>query len=330
MAKQANQKLKMICLMRILEQETDEDHSLTLAQIIEALNGYGINVERKSLYSDLELLRTSGMDIVASKEGYTTVYRLASRQFEQPEIRLLVDAVQSSKFITKRKTEELIHKMETLVSKYGARNLSRQVFVSNRIKSMNESIYYNVDRIQEALLDNRMISFRYSEWTITKELSFRRNGELYWISPWALTWDDENYYMIGYDGDADKVKHYRVDKMSSINVLELPRSGAERFADFDLAGFGRRTFGMFGGEDEFVTLRFENRLIGVAIDRFGRDIPIIRKDEGHFETKVHVTVSGPFYGWIFGLGEGVEILGPQKVKEDYVAMAGAVIARENC
>lgn len=322
MPKSANQKLKLLYLMKIFQENTDDDHGLTMAQIISKLESYNISAERKSLYADMESLRLFGIDI-EKRKSKTYEYFIANRTFELPELKLLVDAVQSSKFITHKKSTQLIKKVESLVSVYQAQQLQREVYVTNRTKTMNESIYYNVDEIQNGILQNKKVSFQYFEWAIsfnsgqkiTKQV--KKNGSLYIISPWALTWDDENYYMIGYDSVSDKVKHYRVDKMIGINLTDESREGQAKFKKFDIGTYSKMTFGMFGGEEKTVKLQFKNKLIGVVVDRFGTDVIISRKDEDSFTAEIKVMVSPQFLAWVFGLGEDVKILSPDDVVKQF-------------
>lgn len=316
MPKSYNQKMKLLYIMQALLEKTDDRHSLTTQELIAELAKYDITAERKSIYDDIEALRLFGMDIINRKERPAGYY-LASRQFELPELKLLVDAVQSSKFITTKKSAELIKKLENLTSRYEAGQLQRQVFVTNRIKAMNESIYYNVDKIHTAISANLQICFQYLEWTLEKEMRPKRGGEKYRISPWALTWDDENYYLIGFDKEADMIKHYRVDKMKSIETVQEKRLGKEYFAYFDTADYAKKMFGMFGGEETGLTLRMDKRLIGVILDRFGKNITIQSRDENTFTAKVNVVVSGQFFGWLSGLGIGAKIEAPQEVADGY-------------
>ena len=213
MPKSSNQKLKLIYLMKILLERTDETHSITMPEIIEALAAYDISAERKSLYNDIENLRVYGLDVIGTQEDRTYSYHIGNRQFELAELKLLVDSVQSAKFITAKKSNELIKKIEGLASKYEASQLHRQVFVTGRVKTMNESIYYNVDRIHTAIAENSRITFQYFQWNVDKKMELRHDGALYEVSPWSLSWDDENYYLIAYDGNEGIIKHFRVDKM---------------------------------------------------------------------------------------------------------------------
>ena len=308
-----NQKLKMLYLVKIFSEETDDLHPLTMPQIIEKLQAYGVNANRKTLYLDFEELRNFGLDIVTDKLGHDFFYSLGSRDFELPELKLLVDSVQSSKFITDKKSTELIKKLESLVSRYEGKQLHRQVVISGRVKAMNESIYYNVDKLHEAIGAGCQIRFRYYQWNVNKEMELRRDGAWYQVSPWALMWDDENYYLVAYDAADDKIKHYRVDKMLSITVTKEKRLGQDQFKKFDMPRYTKSLFGMYGGEEVKVTLECRNDMVGVIIDRFGKDIFIVPVDEEHFQTNVNVSLSNQFLGWIMAVGDGVKIAGPVKV-----------------
>lgn len=315
MARGSNQKLKMLYLMKIFMEETDDQHALTMPQLIEKLNAYGVNADRKTLYMDMDELRQFGADIISEQVGRNWYYHLGERDFELPELKLLVDSVQSSKFITDRKSAELIHKIESLASRHEAKKLQRQVFIYGRIKAMNESIYYNVDKIHEAIASDSQIRFQYYQWNVKKEMELRRDGAWYRNSPWGLMWDDENYYLVAYHSDDGMIRHYRVDKMLNISILNERREGREEFKEFDLPRYTKSLFSMFGGEEIKVTIEAQNDMAGAIIDRFGKDIFIVPVDEDHFKTTVNVAVSGPFLGWIIALGEKVKITGPEEVVE---------------
>ena len=310
-----NQRQKLLYLLKILSEETDDDHFLTLHQIIKKLEAYGVNADRKTIYTDFEELRAFGFDIIMEKVGRNYYYHIGSRLFELPEMKMLVDAVQSARAITDRKSGQLIRKLETMVSKYEARQLHRQVFIAGRIKTMNESIYYNVDAIHQAIGTDRQIRFKYFKWDIRKEMVYRRKGDWYLISPWALMWSDENYYLVAYDALDGLVKHFRVDKMVSISVTDKQREGQEQFSRFDMVRYSGSLFGMFSGEETEVTLEAQNNIVSVLIDRFGKDIPIEPVDENNFRTKVNVSVSSQFLGWILALGGKVRITSPDAVVE---------------
>lgn len=315
MAKEPNQKLKLMYLARYLEEHTDEEHAVTLEDMRIWLGNCGISAERKSLYSDLEALRVFGYDIVKEQKERTCYYKLVGRDFELAELKLLVDAVQASKFITAKKSNELIRKIEKLTSVWSAKSLQRHVFVTDRVKTMNESIYYNVDTINEAVNENCQITFRYFRWNVKREMEYKHGGALYRISPWELVWHDENYYMIGYDPGADTIKYYRVDKMKDITLSGEKREGRAAYEAFDMTGFSRKLFSMFDGEKYRVKLEFENSLSGVVVDRFGRDIPLIPSDEKHFTLSTDIFVSQQFFGWLFAMGTKARILEPPSVVE---------------
>ena len=323
MPKSSNQKLKLLYLMQMLLEQSDENHPLTVQDMIDALSLHDISAERKSIYADLEALRVFGLDIMQSK-GKSTGYYIASRDFELPELKLLVDSVQSSKFITHKKTLSLIKKIEGLASQYDAQLLQRQVYVRNRVKSMNESVYYNVDEISGAINRDRAIRFQYFEFDIDKQRRYRHGGKIYEISPFALMWDDENYYMLGYDAEAGKLKHYRVDKMTNIESAEAERSGKELFAGMDMSSYSKQVFGMFTGREQTVKLRFENRLAGAVIDRFGKEIMLIPDGDEHFTVSADIAVSPQFYAWVFGFGTAVEILAPESARCEIAQLAESV------
>lgn len=313
MPRGTNQKFKLYRLAKIMLERTDDDHYITMPEIIDALGEYDITADRKSIYSDLRDLEVLGIEVEGEKVGNRFHYHVVSRTFELPELKLLVDAIQSSKFITESKTNALIKKLEQLVSKYEAMKLQRQVFVSGRIKTMNESIYYSVDAIHHAISENKKIRFQYFQWNVKKEMELRHNGAWYHISPWGLSWDDENYYLVGYDSDGGKIKHYRVDKMLHIQMTDEKREGKECFKKLDMADYARKSFGMYGGKEQKVKLRVANDLAGVIIDRFGKNVMMIPEDEAHFTVNVDVHVSKQFLGWIISLGEGVKIISPDEV-----------------
>ncbi|WP_418463236.1 helix-turn-helix transcriptional regulator [Frisingicoccus sp.] len=315
MPKGMNQKFKLYRLAQIMLAKTDDDHYITMPEIMSALKEYEITADRKSIYTDLRDLEALGIEVAGEPVGNRYHYHVVSRPFELAELKLLVDAIQSSKFITERKTNALIKKLERLVSKYEAMKLQRQVYVSGRIKTMNESIYYTVDAIHNAISENKKIRFQYFQWNVKKEMELRHNGAWYHISPWGLSWNDENYYLVGYDSDAGQIKHYRVDKMLHIQMSGEKREGKQYFKRLDMADYAKKSFGMFGGEEQKVKLRVENNLAGVIIDRFGKDVMMIPEDENHFTVNVDVRVSNQFLGWVFSLGEGVKIVSPEEVLE---------------
>ena len=204
-------------------------------------------------------------------------------------------------------------KLETLVSQHDAADLRRQVFVSGRIKTMNETVYYSVDTIYNAISQNKKIKFQYYQWNVKKEPELRHGGAYYHISPWGLLWDHENYYLIGYDSRAEQIRHYRVDKMLHILLSEEIREGKEEFQKIDMASYSKKSFGMFGGKEQSVKLLVENSLAGVIVDRFGKDVMMIPADADHFTVSVDVQVSSQFISWVFALGSQAKIVSPKNV-----------------
>lgn len=326
MAKAAGQKRKLLVLAKLFMDYTDETHGLGIARILAELAARGITAERKSIYDDVETLRSCGMDIVLRKTGEWE-YFLSSRDFQLPELKLLVDAVQSSRFITSKKSGELIHKLEQLASRYEAGALQRQVYVTGRIKTMNESIYYNIDKLHAAISANQQITFCYFSWTVEKKKELRRGGARYRVSPYALIWDDEYYYLVAYEEQNQMLRHYRVDKMQSIRIEQEKRTGQETYERFDPALYSRGMFGMFGGEETQVTLRFATGLVGVVLDRFGSDVLLTPDGEEAFTFSVKVAVSPQFFGWVFGFGKEARILAPAAVASEFAAYAKETLAQ---
>ena len=312
-------------MYKILWENTDEDHKITVNEIIHQLKGYGISAERKAIYSDIELLQQYGLDIICEKQQANN-YFVGGRDFELPELKLLVDVVQSSKFITYKKSRELIKKIERLCSKYEAKTLNRNVVVTDRVKAMNESIYYNVDAIHNAIQENKQIRFRYFQYNVDKEIEFRRNGEYYEVSPYALSWSNDHYYLIAYYERYNDISNFRVDRMKNIERIEKKRKCTEGFKDFNIADYSNKIFRMYSGEVERVKLQFDNSLINVVLDRFGKNVNIYNKNEDCFCIMVDVIVSNTFLGWLFMFGNKVKILSPEslslKMKENAKAIVG--------
>ncbi len=314
MPKEKNQKLKLYYLSQIMLSKTDEDHHLTMPEILEYLEEYGVSADRKTIYSDIEALKEIGIDVIGQKNGKNYDYYVGSKKFDLAELKLLVDSIQSSKFITAKKSKELIEKVGSLASEYEAEQLNRQVVVQGRVKAMNETIYYNVDEIYRAINTNQQITFEYMQWSPKKKLEKRRE-ERYEVSPWALTWADENYYLIAYDEQKERIHHYRVDKMKNIVLTGRKRIGRKEFKEFNVADYVKMNFGMFGGDQMKVTIACKDELIGVLFDRFGTNIQVKEYKKGWSETEVEVLVSDHFLAWIFALGSGVKITGPKDVTD---------------
>ncbi len=316
MAKSSGQKLKLLYLIKMLEENTDENHPISTSDIIKYLESKGIHAERKSIYNDMECLVEFGYDVVQVQSRLGGGYYLGSRAFELPELKLLVDAVQSSRFITTRKSRELIHKLERIAGKNDAGKLQRQVYVAGRVKTENESIYYSIDAIHHAIQENKQIQFVYLDWNLKKQLVPRANGNKC-VSPWALIWRDENYYLAAYDSEDKVIKHYRVDKMGQVEMIKAPREGVSQFSQIDVTAYTRQTFGMFAGEESIVTMEFPVRLIGVVLDRFGREVDIRPVSDTKFRIRAKVAVSGQFFGWLSGIGAEARIVAPEAVQNQY-------------
>ena len=306
MAKSANQKRKVLVLARLLLRQSDEEHPISMGEMLDELEREGISAERKSVYDDLETLADMGLDI-QSRRGKDGGWFVGEREFQLPELKLLVNAVQSSRFLTEKKSAALIRKLSGLASAHQARQLRRQVHVDGRIKTMNESIFYNVDKLHTAIASGRSVAFRYFDYDMGRRKVYRREGKRYLVSPCGLIWDSENYYLAAWDPEHGEVRHYRVDKMSDIAVTSLPRHVPEGWTPED---YQRRHFGMFSGRRGQVRLRCADSLAGVVLDRFGRDTILAPDGDSHFTVTLDVVVSPPFWGWLFTLGEGVELLGP--------------------
>ena len=315
MARSANQKFKLLLLRQYLERNSDEAHPVTTAQLIEYLAGEGVSAERKSLYDDMEALRTFGLDVIRVRSGNRSGWYIGEREFQLPELRLLADSVQSSRFITRKKSLELIAKIEGLASVYQAKGLRRQVVVKNRIKTMNESIYYLVDELHAAIDGDKRIRFHYSGYNGRGERVLRRGGAWYEISPYALLWDDENYYLVGFDPSVSAIRHFRVDKILDLSETGTGRDGREAFAALDMSAYTSAHFGMFSGEPENVRLECRDTLAGAVIDRFGADTMLVPSREGYFTVTVPVAVSEPFFGWLCSFGGDIRLLAPESAVE---------------
>jgi len=300
-------KSKLLLLLRLFNEETDEDHMVSLSDINSYLADKGVKpVDRKTLYSDFEELKQFGLDIMTEVISGKNYYYIGERHFQLPELKLLVDSVQASKYVTEQKSRDLIKKIEGLTSKYEAQELHRQVLITGRPKSVNESIYINVDILNRAINQNSQVKFQYFQWDVGKNMVLKHDGRIYTVSPWALVLDNENYYLVGYEGE--KIKHYRVDKIKALQITGTPRIGQEHYHEEDYTK--KIVFGMFGGEVVPVTLEAENWMAGIIIDRFGIEVPMVPVSKTRFEAKIEVALSKQFLGWIIGLGEDIKVVSP--------------------
>lgn len=316
MSKSSNQKTKLLHLCRMLLRQTDEDHPLTVAQLIEGLARQDIKAERKSIYDDLEALRQFGLDVQCRK-GKSSGWFVGARDFELPEVKLLMDAVQSSRFITQKKSDALIRKLEGLASVHQAGQLQRQVYVDRRIKLMNESIYYNVDKLHTAIAGRKAITFKYFDYDVARRKVFRQGGKRYVVSPYGLIWNSENYYLVAFNHAHREMRHYRVDKMTEIVVTCLAREGTEQYPGFQLAEYGQKHFGMYSGPEMKVTLRGRQDKAHLVWDRFGQDVILVPDGEDWFTVTLPVVISPQFFGWLLGLEGSVTLAGPREAVAAY-------------
>ncbi len=322
-----NQKLKLLYIRDYLLENSNEEHPVPAAQLMAHLESNGITVDRKTVYDDIRQLLNYGDDILLQK-GKNGGYFYASREFDLPEIKMLVDSVQVSKFITEKQSINLIKKLENLTDRYDAGELHRQVVVQNRVKTEQTNIFSNIDHISNAINNNHTVTFKYFHYNLQKRPEYRNGGEKYEISPFCLLWDDENYYMLGYDAAAGKMKHYRVDRMKNVSATENPRLGKEKFAKVDISSYKKRVFNMYHGDEKTVEIRFTNNLVGVVLDRFGKDTAIIKEKDGeHFRICIKVDVSKQFYSWLLGFPGECEVLSPQEIRDD-LREIGKTIAKQ--
>lgn len=292
------QKYKIINEYQILMNESDEHHQINAIEMTRRLEARGIPAERKTVYKDMATLMEAGVDVVKGDKGYY----IGSRVFELAELKLLVDAVGASKFISQKKTKELVEKITTLASMDEATQLTRQVVVPEKRSTGNEKIFYSIDVIYQCLDNNKKMSFKYQDWTLTKEMKPRHGGKIYVVSPAFLLRNDENYYLVAYDDDSQQIRHYRVDKIISAEMLEEERSGDKQRGALNPHEYAKQHIGMFAGDERVVTIRFDKRLIGVVLDKFGADIDIRAEGEDLVRARISVAVSPQLYGWLTGIG----------------------------
>lgn len=311
----AFQRLKIIYLYKILTEQTDEEHGLTMNDLIEKLEVCGIPAARKALYEDIEALKLFGLDII-SGNGRNADYRVVSREFELPELKLLTDAVCSAKFLTEKKSRELADKLTALCSRYQAKELKRQVYVSGRAKTSNEKVYMNVDAINRAITEHKQITFRYFDYDLSKRKVYREGERI--CSPYSLVWDDEKYYMVAFYEKRQAVNNFRVDRMERVEILDIPAEPLPK--DFALPEYMASTFSMFSGDERNVRLLFDIDLVNVALDRFGKDVKLIPCDNEHFAVNTRVKIGAPFFGWVFGFGGKIKLVSPDDVIEQYNEM----------
>ena len=316
MAQVNPQKTKLIALLRMLERETDLEQGLTMAQIIEKLAEQGISAERKSIYRDIDTLRACGYDIHTLPRR-PVEYAMSRTELNLSDVMLLIDAVQSTRFLTQRKSDQLVKNLKHLVSEREAKQLDKHIHVSGRIKSQTDSVFNNVDIIHAALQKRRQITFEYFKYNTALKRSSRNNGALYETTPVKLIYADGFYYLVTFNEKYDDFTVYRVDRMRLIQISDKPAVRNSRIASYDYSGFERESFGMFSGEQIHVTLRAKPGLMDVIADRFGVKVSVLESTEEYADVRVAVRKSAQFFGWIAGLDGGVTIQSPKHVREEY-------------
>lgn len=323
MANKAGQKLKLLYIMNILLNETDENHPLNANEIIERLEEMGVNSERKSVYSDISTLLEYGLNIEKSEE-YKGGYYIADKSFELAELKLLVDAISSSRFISEKKAKDLVDRIAGLGNVYDARELSRQVVVPNRNQGRGEKTFYAIDTIYRCIDENHKMSFKYFNWNAKKEKEYKYDGEAITVSPACLMWFDENYYLVAYSDKRESIRYYRVDKMDAVVELDEKREGINDIDRKKIAAIARNSFGMYQGETRNVNIVCDSSIVGVFVDRFGYDIEI--DDRGDkARVRMELEVSPQFFGWISGLGDKAYIEGPKDVRDEYIDYIKAIM-----
>lgn len=318
MSKNEKQKMKLLYLLKILLGNSDEENVLSMGKIIDSLDAFGVKAERKSIYDDIECLRTFDYDIICQK-GQNPGYYIGKRDFELAELKLLVDSVQASKFITKKKSNELIKKIEGLTSNHKAKELQRQVYTAYRVKTLNETIYYAVDTLHNAITDNKKVAFKYYEYGTDKKIKLRNDGKDYVVSPYSLTFSDDNYYLVAHYPKYEKLTHFRVDRIKGIRTLEEKQEDIKVVTDknFDLGNYSKKIFNMYTGETQMVQIECDNRLINAVIDKFGEDVSIRKATEDTFVVTTKINISPTFFAWVFTFVGKMKIISPEAVVDEF-------------
>ncbi len=318
MAARRGQKVKLLYIIKILTEHTDEEHPMSASEICEHLAGYGVTAERKAIYDDIECLVTFGYDIIQTrtpKNGYF----LGARDFELPEIFLLSDAVRTARFISKKKTRELTAKLDGMLSSYQSARREKGIYIDGSDKTRNEEIFYNIDKINTAIENHRKISLKYGKRVLTENREIVTEYKTHIVSPYAMTWQDDHYYLIGNYEKYDNLMHLRIDRMRSVEILDdaaRPFSEVSVYDEtFDVADYTKKLFGMFGGEESQIKLRCNRKILEQVADRFGEDIFITNLSENHFEFSVTAVISEAFVTWIMNYEDKIEVLSPINLRE---------------
>lgn len=315
---QKQNSIRILELLKYLYLRTDEEHPATIADMLDYLKEKSIHAVRQTVYGDLQDLISAGIDVVVIKSTQNQ-YFIGARLFEYPELKILTDAVASSKVISADKTNELIQKICRLTSELEAEKLQRLAALSSRIKPHNEKVYYIIDGIQNAILESHQIQFQYYEYTQKKERILKHDGYFYKLDPYALEWKNDHYYLIGYSHKHQSMAHFRVDRLAGVEILEsayIPQP------DFDVADYTNKMIDMFAANRTVcVELLCENRLMKTIMDYYGEAVPTFPHDSNHFVTRIEVNPSGTFYGWVFKFMGGIKIVAPQECVEEMARVA---------
>lgn len=325
--KSESKKLIPLYLQKLFLEKTDKTHYIRMSDILSYLESKNIFADRRTIYAAISLLNYIDFEIIGIQEKGGYKYHHPSRLFNNNELKFLIDSIATSKFLTEKKSKELINKIKSLGSSFDAQTLNRNVLLSKRIKSMNDKVLKNLDYIHAAIAADKQITFQYLQWNTQRKLVLKSN-KLYVSSPCAVSLTDDNYYLISFDSKSNDLRHYRIDKMQSITVTNTARAGKELFHSFDIVDYSRKTFGMFGGKEETVSIEAANYLVGVFIDRFGESANIRPNfdNPGTFIVRITVNISPQFFAWIFGLGKNVKIISPESIANDYKQMIESVLS----
>ncbi len=322
----SRQKQKLLIMSKLFHEKTDDEHFLTVSDIIAELAQLGIKAERKTVYDDIDTLIESGLDIVIAKKSHSNAYYLGSRLFQDEELHVLADAVASSKFLTIKKSNELIKKLESLTSCHRQCHLRRNIYISNRVKSFDEGIYYSISSLNSAISGRKKIIFKYSSYNLQKKKQLRNGGEDYLVSPYYLIWENGNYYLVCFCHKREKICYYRVDRMRKVRVTsEKTHEPSE--SEADLAKQLRQTINMYGGEIQSLTLEMDKSLIDVIIERFGERIFLEEASENTFTVRIDVQISPTFWGWLFQFGDKAKILSPKSAVTEAVAELEKIMSK---
>lgn len=316
-------KRRMVLLWKLLYDQTDEEHPVTTYDIVDYMAENGIKVSRKTIKPDVDLMVECGFDIV-TVSGKPNKYFWGSRELQVPELKLLLDAVSSSRFLTKKKSDELKTKLTGLASIHQRKQLSRHIYTTNTVKPRNESIYYTVDRINDAIEARCRISFKIVEFDGKRRKVYRNDGETYIVSPYALYWNDDFYYVVGWSDKHEGVSAFRADRMDHLEILD--EKAVRRPKGFRISDYSHKVFEMFDGEEVAVTLQCKNQLMKYVIDRFGDKFKFEPGNDGTFTCEVEVCLSPTFYGWVFGFGGDIRILSPDEAVQSIVQMSEKMIS----